>query len=370
MVSRLSTWLQRIRKPLEIAVGIASIVILITLIVVIITGYIFNWGWTGLGPYTGPPHPQGSDFLRGKTLWDWLQLLIIPVVLAVGGYLFNYTASRNEQKSIQLRDQTEHNTAEDNQREAALQAYIDKMSELLLHEKLGQSQPEDEVRKIGRVRTLTVLPRLDNKRKRSVLQFLYESSLIDKGMYIIDLDGAYLRGAYLRGAYLDGAILNDANLSNAYLRGADLSRTYLHNANLSEAILNDANLSVTDLSAADLSAADLRNADLSRAPLNRANLSRANLSRANLSAANLSGANLSHADLSGANPSGADLRNADLSAANLSGANLSHADLSGANLSAATLSVADLRNATVTPEQLGEVRSLKDTIMPDGSKHP
>jgi len=85
--------------------------------VLIAAGYIFNWDWTGLSR---------------KTLWDWLQLLILPAVLALGGYLFNYTTSKNEQKSTQLRDQTERDIALDNQCEAALQTYIDKMSELLL----------------------------------------------------------------------------------------------------------------------------------------------------------------------------------------------------------------------------------------------
>ena len=75
----------------------------------------------------------------------------------------------------------------DNQRETAFQAYIDKMSELLLHEKLRDSTEEDEVRNVARVRTLTVLPRLDGKRKGSVLQFLYESGHIYKNKNSIDL---------------------------------------------------------------------------------------------------------------------------------------------------------------------------------------
>ena len=71
------------------------------------------------------------------------------------------------------------------------------MSELLLHENLCKSKPDDEVRKIARVRTLTVLTRLDGKRKGSVIQFLYESELIDKNKTIIDLLGADLNNAEL-----------------------------------------------------------------------------------------------------------------------------------------------------------------------------
>src|SRR6266567_1138358 len=98
----------------------------IVLIILSILGYIFNWDWTGLGSYVSPPHPKDSDFQRSKTLWDWLQLLIIPAVLAVAGYVINLTISRGEQEATKQREKTEHEIAEDNQREAALQAYIDK----------------------------------------------------------------------------------------------------------------------------------------------------------------------------------------------------------------------------------------------------
>src|SRR5229473_1800435 len=209
--------------------------------------------------------------------WDWLQLLVIPFVLAVGSYLFIYTASRNGQKAMQLRNQTERDIALDNQHETALQDYIDKLSELLLHEKLRESAPEDEVRKIARVRTLTVLPRLDKERKRSVLQFLHESGLIDKDKRIIDLRGADLSGANLIAAYL-----NEADLSRAILSEADLSGAYLDEANLGGAGLHGANLVVADLSGADLNGADLNGADLSEADLNAADLNEAYLNGATI----------------------------------------------------------------------------------------
>ncbi len=61
--------------------------------------------------------------------------------------------------------------------------------------------------------------------------------------------------------------------------------------------------------------------------------------------------------------------------ANLSGADLHGVDLHGAilfiaNLYGAILSRADLSGAKITEEQLKEAKSLKGTIMPDGSRHP
>ena len=195
------------------------LVVLIALVVVIVLGYTNNWNWTGL---------------HGKTLYDWLQLLIIPAVLAVGGYLFNYTIGRNERQANEQRAQTEREAAEkraqverdialDNQREAALQAYIDNMSELLLEKKLRKSDEEDEVRKLARVRTLTVLRRLDGRRKANVLKFLFESELLIRENSFIDLDGADLSRVDLSGASLHTTQLDSTNLLEADLSDADLA---------------------------------------------------------------------------------------------------------------------------------------------------
>ena len=117
----------------------------------------------------------------GITLWGWAQLLIVPAVLAMGGYLFTWSANRHAQI-----------LAENQMRDAALQAYLDQMGELLIHENLREASlklyerqdvtieqmPHVDVNTLAIARTLTVLPRLDADRKRSVLQFLYEAGLI------------------------------------------------------------------------------------------------------------------------------------------------------------------------------------------------
>src|SRR5204862_1889608 len=115
-------------------------------------------------------------------LWDWLQLLAalaVPVVVGFGVAWF--TAKRA---------QSEREITLENQREAALQEYINKMSELLLEKNLRESREDDEVRKIARLQTLTVLSRLGNNRKVFVLQFLQEAGLIDKDKPIIVLKEA------------------------------------------------------------------------------------------------------------------------------------------------------------------------------------
>jgi uncharacterized protein YjbI with pentapeptide repeats len=83
------------------------------------------------------------------------------------------------------------------------------MSELLLAnhlQKLGADEEANEVREIARIRTLTVLRRLDSERRGNVLDFLHEAGLISKNKCIIYLTGANLSEADLPGANLSEAL--------------------------------------------------------------------------------------------------------------------------------------------------------------------
>src|SRR5215203_819408 len=170
------------------------------------------------------------------TLWDWLNLLVVAVVIAGVGIWFN---RQQRERELEI---AEHRTQDE-----ALQAYLDVMSQLLTDEKrpLRRAQIGDSLSSVARARTVTVLPRLDGERKARVVQFLYESGLIAKGRPILDLLRADLRGADLLGVGLRGADLNGAHLSGAHLFRADLKWAVL---------------SFTDLSGADLWRASLRGA--------------------------------------------------------------------------------------------------------------
>lgn len=171
-----------------------------------------------------------------KTFWDWMELLIIPVVLGGIAFFFQSTERDTERLIAANRMKLEREIATDRQQEAALQAYLDRMSELLLVRELRTSQNE-EVRNVARIRTLTVLRGLDEARKAIVVLFLYESRLIVDEL-IVDLTGADLSGVKL-----SGVELSRVNLSKVNLSGAKLSSTKLNDANLNGANLHSAKLS-------------------------------------------------------------------------------------------------------------------------------
>jgi uncharacterized protein YjbI with pentapeptide repeats len=400
MVVRRHSWWQKTRKPLVI-VGIIAFTV--GALALIFAGYWFGWGWTGFNEHIGR---QVQQYEPAKTLWDWLQLLgvlAIPAVVGLGIVWVTRKQGQASDAASKQRNETELQIAIDNQHEAALQAYIDRISELLIYDGLRESPEDAEVRRIARARTLTILHGLDMVRKGSVFRFLYESGLLEKDKCVIDLGGANLRETLLLDAYLVEADLRGVDLRGADLRGTDLRKACLRGADLRAANLGRANLSEADLGRADLGGANLREAylgraylgeaylgeaDLSGADLREADLSEADLGRANLRAANLTGASLGRAYLSKANPRGADLIEANLSEAYLGEADLSEASLKGADLRGANLGRADLRRtnlsgaclvgasllranltgAKVTPEQLTTVSSLQEAIMPDGSR--
>ena len=79
----------------------------------------------------------------GKTLWDWLQLLIVPLALAVIGFVFSIQQA-NRQDAIEAkrahqaqmledqRAQAEQEIQAKRTEQATLQAYLDQMGTLLL----------------------------------------------------------------------------------------------------------------------------------------------------------------------------------------------------------------------------------------------
>jgi uncharacterized protein YjbI with pentapeptide repeats len=203
-------------------------------------------------------------------------LFIVPLALAAIGLWFAAQQDAHQQKIEDKRAKSDRHIEEQRAQDAALQAYLDQMSQLMLEGDLRGSKVGSEVRTLARARTQTVLGRLDSRRKGSIVQFLYEASLIDKENPVVTLAGVRLRGA---------------DLSDVELHDANLSGAYLSNANMGDgAELIDANLSSAELVDANLIDAFLIDANLSDASLVDAKLSGANLNSANLSGANLSGA--------------------------------------------------------------------------------
>jgi uncharacterized protein YjbI with pentapeptide repeats len=351
---------------------------LLIVMALLLLGLIVYWAFW---PYRAPEstgflfYDADSDRLRARTLWDWMGLLIIPAVLALGALWFNKTQKDTELKIAEkaraadreIAEQaraTDREIAEARQRQMTLEAYYSRMTELLLTHNLREAAKDAEVRSIATATTVTVIRSLDGERNRQVFAFLRASRLIASDNPVVVLSTADLSNTDLRGVNLRGVDLSATNLSEADLSEADLSM-----ANLTKADIRWARLPSVDLIGANLSQANLSEADLSPADLSKAILREVNLSRADLAKSTLEQADLSHSNLIGTNLIRADLGEANLSDCDLSMARLNGANLEKTNLSGANLSQADLREADGwTVEQLRQVKTRGSAIMPDGTQ--
>src|SRR5262249_49323544 len=223
-----------------------------------------------------------------KTLWDLLQLLIVPAFLvwAVTLYTGSQTAEQNRQSLQAAQDST-------------LDAYVLQMSDLMLKDKLLHRPPGSAVVAVATALTGQAIGRLDRGRQIEVARFLSGAhvkyaNLAGADLSGIDFDHAHLVNANLYGANLNGAILDLGKLEHANLTGPTVNNV-VRGAHLEHADLNDADLRHADLIGADLSGATLLHAKLAGAYLSDAHLAGTDLSHANLVGAHISGADLSGA---------------------------------------------------------------------------
>ena len=271
-----------------------------------------------------PPIQLVEKITGSKTLREWLNVFgvfLVPLMIGV----FTIATNLQQSSSSQQQHNTDMQIAQDQQRAAVLQNFINDIQDLLLNHNLLASKPTDDVAILARARTLTALQGLDPGRKGHLLIFLHEARLIGFG----DVTGKVYE-----------AIIN---LADADFTGTDLTHISLTRVSLANANLTGANLTGANLTGASLNDADLRSTVLTGATLTGANLTDVNLS-------------------------GAFLNDATLSGATLTGTNLTDAILTGAKFTDVNLTDATLTDAKITQQQLNQTSSCHGAILPTGVK--
>lgn len=254
------------------------------LAIVVWLGYRRSWDWTGL---PARPIANAAAGQPAKTLWDWLQLLVVPLVLAVAVFALSHAQATRSDERDATRERGEARSAADHAREETLRNYLEQMTDLVLQHKLRESPPPNrratDVQALARTLTLTALRRLDGERKALVLQFLWEAGLITQShrwtesrsgdisvrqvQYPrVSLDGSDLRGVTMRERHLapddaptEATLVTDpaTGISRQSRTGADLSGADLRKADFRSANLGNAWFENVDLRNADLSEAVL-----------------------------------------------------------------------------------------------------------------
>lgn len=249
---------------------------------------------------------------ENKTVWDWLQLIIIPTALAVSALLFNQLNAWKERETVearrlqeqdmsQQRYEQDQTLAKDMQCANVFQHYCDLMISLSLDRSFFTSREGDVVRLVGRDQTILALMQIDGRRASFLFQILREAQSLDAEHPLIDLNNADFSKVQWLDSSLSHLVLHHIRFRKACLQGCEFNEIVWHDIDFHQADLRqtsfvNAQITNVDFTGADLRGVNLYGATIINARWDGANLEGANLLEANLEGANLEGANLQASD--------------------------------------------------------------------------
>lgn len=355
---------------------------------VLFNGYAENWKWVGVSGY----QDENEMLQQGKTFWDWMELLLIPIFLLLGAASLNSSERKNEQK-----------LADDQRREQIIQNVRKELTDLILREGLKRRVAQNDLYVVARTIILTAIHSLqdDGRRKGILIGFISEMGLIKNkpidapedpieheakmlpvlGIGNLDLQHIEFKERYLDTVKLPSSNFSFGNLEGSSFRNVDFQDSTFHKANLKNTSFMFCNLKGTNFDKAKFSISlttferetifaqlipkgtfltanvvleegtiivdtCLREAILSNLDLRGAVLTKSDLSYAELEGANLRGATIAEASLVRANLQRANLRQAHLTGGRQSGYYSGYL-ATGSDLSYANLTKANLREANL-----------------------
>lgn len=222
----------------------ACITVALLCMALLILGYTFDWtGFSGVIDAGGILKPP-------KLLWDWLDLLLVPIFLSFSVY-FLEDSRRKSEFAREL----------ENQRQTIIDNFFEQAIVILTTEAVDPTCLNEMKQKLLRTLVLSAVRQLDGKRKGLVLQFLYETSLILKRAEedpIVDLNGADLSNAVLAGG----------NLAECDLRGVNFENANFTNSNLLNADIRGSKFTNSDMTGVNLTGAQTHQCDFNGVKFN------------------------------------------------------------------------------------------------------
>jgi uncharacterized protein YjbI with pentapeptide repeats len=248
--------------------GILPLLLLLLIIanVAIVSNWISNFKWSGF---------------QKKSFWDWLQLLIVPLMLALGAFYLNSAADFRDYQIAQERKQQE-----------ILTDYFSKMQGLIVETKkiketsgYKESNSEErlllEFRPTAQALTLSVLEQLDGERKGKVIIYLAESQLIT-----VDNNEPYPQPEIkLDGANLKGMVLNDVD---QVVKNGNKLRVIINKSDMTDSrfkrigLLANSDLKGSNFSNSILTSVDFTNANMPQAKFIKGKINNVSFTDTNL----------------------------------------------------------------------------------------
>ncbi|CAF3750655.1 unnamed protein product [Rotaria sp. Silwood1] len=244
--------------------------------------------------YELPKHKawHGFNHFTLKNGLEMLFALLIPAAIAIlaisvqkNDMDMNRKNRENDLYISQLQRDSDEQQARYLANETIVSNYIKNMGDIILYSLVkfdGQQYT------VTRALTSTILRQLDLNRKRLVIQFLYDATILRRYTSIFDTHTTNENEKNLEDVILDQVNFSGGlNLSTIVLRSVSLVNATFSNSNLdasdfSNSILTGVNFSNTKLSRVKFNNVELQNVDFTGASVENMQLIRANLSQSTI----------------------------------------------------------------------------------------
>jgi preprotein translocase subunit Sss1 len=127
--------------------------------ILILIGVGYRFEWTGFEERDREKSETG-EIQRRKTLWDWMDLLLVPLMIAGIASWFTWWQN-NSQQGLEARQRAQE--AERQAQYSALQAYLDQMSQLMFERDLLGTEEGDAVFTLAQARTTAIIGQSDEE---------------------------------------------------------------------------------------------------------------------------------------------------------------------------------------------------------------
>ena len=311
-----------------------------------------------------------------RTLWDWFELLIFPIALALFAYYLNNYQKKMEHKIAEERFNLERELRKDYERENLLRKFFDDINYLLTEKNLMSSPVDSTERSIARNKTLTTVRELDGVRKGKLFEFLFDSKLISIENCIVDLSSADFSNTVLNNYIFEKIVLKHVNFLGSNLNGifiidsnisiSNFNKSNLENMSFSGSSINRCTFNKSNLSSTYFDGAKITNSYFNNSIMKYATFSLAKIKRSKFIESDLHYGEFDGTEIYSSQFDKSVFENSVFSQSNVCFSRFHSSNLKNANFDFSNLSKIDFTNAIMGDDWNRNCSTQMDITLPDG----
>lgn len=206
--------------------------------------------WFGIYEDPIPLNMPGNYIIihqQSKTLWDWLQLLLVPIILILGGFWLNRSESRHSlemQKSI---NDTNLSIEKERFEDGILNSYINDIAQMIINSDTAKLRT-NRIMAVYKIKTLTTLNRLNSERRNYLIQFLVDSKMLNYWDFLSDFKNIHVSGIFFNDVSFDDFKFIGSSISSSRFFSCSIQSSKSSHSDFTSSMFNDMKINIFDIS--------------------------------------------------------------------------------------------------------------------------